>query len=73
VAHWNVAIPKIQGFHYRLSKLQLNNLLQHLGIQGIPSYMIINKDGTKAYDNIAEGGYPGDDVIKSEIDKALTK
>ena len=73
LAHWNAAIPKIKGFHWRLSKIQFNNLLKYLGIQGIPSYMIVNKDGTTAYDNIAEGGYPGDDVIKSEIDKALTK
>ena len=71
--NWKTAITKIKGYHYRLSKVQFNNLLQHLGIQGIPSYMVINKDGTTAYDNIAEGGYPGDDVIKAEIDKALTK
>lgn len=70
---FNKAIPGIKGYHYRLSKAQFNTLLQDLGIRGIPTYMVINKDGSVAYDNIATGGYPGDDVITEQIDHALTK
>lgn len=70
---FNKAYPSIKGYHYRLSKDQFNNLLKSLGIQGIPTYMIINKDGSVAYDNISMGGYPGDDIITGELDKALSK
>ena len=70
---FNAAIPSIKGYHYRLTNAQYSALLKSLGIKGIPSYLIVNKDGTKAYDNIAEGGYPGDDIITAEIDKALGK
>lgn len=70
---FDTAIPNIKGSHYRLSNEQFNSLLKHLGIKGIPSYMILNADGTTSYDNIASGGYPGDDVITEEIEKALVK
>lgn len=70
---FNKAIPSIKGYHYRLSKTQFNNLLQDLGIRGIPTYMVLNKDGSVAYDNISTGGYPGDDIITEQIDHALTK
>ena len=73
LADFNAAIPKIKGHHYRLANAQYTTLLKSLGIRGIPSYLILNKDGSKAYDNIAEGGYPGDDVLTNEIDKALNK
>jgi thiol-disulfide isomerase/thioredoxin len=71
--NFNAAYPNIKGFHYRLTNAQFSALLKSLGIKGIPSYLIINKDGSKAYDNIAEGGYPGDEIITSELDKALTR
>jgi thiol-disulfide isomerase/thioredoxin len=71
--NFNEVMPTIKGYHYRLTNSQFSGLLKSLGIKGIPSYLVINKDGTKSYDNIAEGGYPGDDIITSEIDKALTK
>ena len=70
---WKEAIKTIKGFHYRLSDNQFNNLLKSLGIMGIPTYMIVGKDGKITYDNKQTGGYPGDDVIKEEIDKALGK
>lgn len=70
---FNAAIPAIKGYHYRLTNDQFQTLLKHLGIRGIPSYVILNKDGSEAYNNIAEGGYPGDEIITSEINKALNK
>ena len=73
LADFNKAIPSIKGYHYRLSNAQFKALMSSLGIRGIPSYMIVNKDGSKAYDNIAQGGYPGDDIIIAEVDKALAK
>lgn len=71
--NYEAAIPTIKGYHYRLTNAQFSALLKDLGIKGIPSYVLINKNGTKAYDNIAEGGYPGDEILSSEIDKALAR
>jgi len=72
-AAWDNAIKNIKGYHYRLSDEQFSSLLKGLGINGIPTYMILNSDGSVAYDNISTGGYPGDETIQAEIDKALTK
>ena len=69
MATWRDAIKSIKGYHYRLTDSQFGGLLKSLGIMGIPTYMIIDKNGKQVYDNIETGGYPGDDVIKGEIDK----
>ena len=70
---WNPMIANIEGVHYRLTNKQWGELCQKLGLRGIPSYMIINKDGTTAYDNFKNGGYPGSDVLQNEAEVALTK
>ena len=66
-------IPGIAGDHYRLTKQQWNDLCTQLGIPGIPCYLLLNKDGSVAYSNLTQGGYPGNDVIKSEVEAALAK
>ena len=71
MATWRDAIKSIKGYHYRLTDSQFGGLLKSLGIMCIPTYMIIDKNGKQVYDNIETGGYPGDDVIKGEIDKVL--
>lgn len=70
-ATWKEMIVNIAGDHYRLTAAQWKALGQDLGIHAIPCYMVIAKDGTVAYSNIQSGGYPGNDIIKAEIDKAL--
>lgn len=70
---WDQMIPGIAGDHYRLTKEQWSELCTLLGIPGIPSYMLLNKDGSVAYDNLSEGGYPGNDIIRNNIEIALTK
>lgn len=70
---WKEMIPGIAGEHYRLTKAQWNDLCTGLNIPGIPSYMLLNKDGSVAYDNLSEGGYPGNDVIRNNVEVALTK
>ncbi|MBO5699727.1 MAG: TlpA family protein disulfide reductase [Bacteroidaceae bacterium] len=70
---WTPMIENIDGVHYRLSNKQWGELCTMLGLRGIPSYMIINADGTRAYDNIEEGGYPGSEILKNEVEVALTK
>lgn len=70
---WKATIPTIKGYHYRLAAKEYNALLSSLGIRGIPTYYIIGKNGQRTYDNIATGGYPGDDVIVAQIEDALNK
>lgn len=71
---WNKMIvdSKIEGVHYRLTNKQWGELCQALGIRGIPTYMVINKNGSVAYDNIKTGGYPGSEVLQNEVEVALT-
>ena len=46
---------------------------QNLGVRGIPTYYITDKKGQHVYDNIAMGGYPGDEEITAQIENALNK
>ncbi len=73
LAKWQEMIANIEGDHYRLTKKQWGELCGNLGLLGIPSYMILNKDGSTAYDNIKTGGYPGSDVLQNQAEVALTK
>lgn len=70
---WDKMIPNIHGDHYRLTKEQWGELCTLLGIPGIPAYMLIGKDGKTAWDNLSEGGYPGNDIVGNQIEVALTK
>lgn len=70
---WNAMIADIEGVHYRLTNKQWGELCQSLSLRGIPSYMIINKDGSTAYDNFKTGGYPGSEMLQNEAEVALTK
>lgn len=70
---WNKMIPGIAGDHYRLTDAQWGDLLTQLGVPGIPAYLLLNKDGSVAFSNLSEGGYPGNDVIQNYIEVALTK
>lgn len=70
---WKEMIPSIDGDHYRLTKAQWNALCEEQGVRGIPCYKLLNKDGSTAFSNLTEGGYPGNAVIKPAIEKALEK
>lgn len=72
-ADWKKMLPGISGDHYRLTDAQWEDLCVQLGIPGIPAYMLLNKDGSLAYSNLDEGGYPGNDVLQNNIEVALTK
>jgi len=72
-ADWDKMIQNISGDHFRLPDSQWSELCRTLNIPGIPSYLILNKDGSRAYDNFSEGGYPGSDVLSNNVEVALTK
>lgn len=73
LADWQRMIPAIAGDHYRLTDAQWGELCRELGISGIPSYLLLDKSGNTAYDNISEGGYPGNEKLQNNIEVALTK
>lgn len=70
---WKDMIAGIEGDHYRLTDKQWSELCQQLNIPGIPAYLLLGKDGKTAYDNLSEGGYPGSEILKNNIEVALTK
>ena len=72
-ATWDTMIKKISGDHYRLTNKQWSDLGSQLGMQGIPCYLMLNKDGSVAYSNVTEGGYPGNEIIQNNAEVALTK
>lgn len=72
-ADWEAMIKKIDGDHYRLTDAQWGELCKHLNIPGIPAYLLLGKDGSRAYDNLSQGGYPGSEVLQNNIEVALTK
>ncbi len=70
---WERMIKTIGGDHYRLTDAQWNAMCKTLNIPGIPAYLLLGKDGKTAYDNLSEGGYPGNEVLQNNIEVALTK
>lgn len=70
---WQEMIPAIHGDHYRLTKAQWQSLGAYFNLSGIPAYLLLNKNGTTAFDNLTEGGYPGNETIQNAIEVALTK
>ncbi len=70
---WQEMIKKIDGVHYRLTKQQWNDLCAALEIPGIPVYLLLNKDGSTAWDNLKQGGYPGNELVQNQMEVALTK
>ena len=70
---WKTSIAAIDGQHYRLTDKQWAEIGKMLKMPGIPAFMVINKDGSTAFSNVTEGGYPGNEVIQNVVETALTK
>lgn len=67
---WEQMIPDIKGEHYRVTAKQWDYWEGKFGIQGVPSYMILGKDGTPVHFQI---GFMGADKMKEMIDEELKK
>ena len=65
-AAWNKMAPDIHGEHFYVTAAQWDTLLKQFGVQGIPAYVVVDKDGNIVTKHI---GYPGNDVIKEELTK----
>ena len=67
---WQEMIKDIDGDHYYLTEEQNHYILSHFESVGIPTYAIYDTKGHQTYKNI---GFPGNDVIRNELEKASTK
>ena len=48
---YKTMIPEIEGKHYRLNKEQWQIITDQLKIDGIPSYVVVDRDGKYALRN----------------------
>lgn len=70
---WKNSLTEIHGDHYRLTDKQWNEINNNLHMPGIPAYFLLDRKGEIAFSNLTEGGYPGNEVVKEVITKALNK
>lgn len=69
-ATWENIIPDIHGEHFKLDDGQWTYLLKKFNILGIPFYVVVDKNGKVTY---TKAGFPGNDVMKDELTKAIVK
>ena len=65
---WMVTYPTISGEHYRVSEAQWNFWYKTYGIEGIPTYMIYDRQGKQISRHL---GFPGVDDLKKNIENGL--
>jgi len=64
---WLEMIKDIDGDHYYLTEEQNHYILSHFESEGIPTYAIYDTKGQQTYKSI---GFPGNDVIRKELEAA---
>ena len=64
---WLEMMKDIDGDHYYLTEEQNHYILSHFESEGIPTYAIYDTKGQQTYKSI---GFPGNDVIRKELEKA---
>lgn len=67
---WEQMIPDIKGEHYRVTNEQWQYWTTKFGIHGVPSYMVLAKDGRPCYFKI---GFMGVDKMRSLLEEQLNK
>lgn len=67
---WDQMITDIKGEHYRVTDAQWSYWAKKFGIQGVPSYMILAKDGTPVHFQV---GFMGADKMKEMLNNELDK
>lgn len=67
---WEQMIPDIKGDHYRVTDAQWNYWGKKFGINGVPSYMVLAKDGTPVHFQV---GFMGVEKMKEMIETELKK
>ena len=67
---WKNMIADLKGEHYRVNQKQWDYLSESLNARGVPTYLIIDKEGNHSFHSV---GFPGADTMKRELMKALNK
>jgi len=62
-------IPNIKGIHYRQSKAQFNALREKYGIDGIPSYILVDRKGNISLRNDLRNHSKFVKTLREELDK----
>lgn len=65
-AKWMEMISEIGGIHYYLTSAQWKVLREKYGVDGVPTYIIFDKEGKNSFKSV---GYPGNAKIKEELAK----
>lgn len=67
---WQNMIPDIHGEHYRVTAAQWNYLGKSFDISGVPTYLVIDREGNVKYRQV---GFPGVSKMKEELLKVVGK
>lgn len=67
---WENMIPDIAGEHFRVNREQWGYLATTFGVRGVPTYLVVNKEGEITYKEV---GFPGVNKMKEELKKQLKK
>lgn len=67
---WEQMIPDIKGDHYRVTSDQWDYWGKKFGINGVPSYMVLAKDGSPVHFQV---GFMGVERMKQMIEEELSK
>lgn len=67
---WENMIPSIKGEHFRLNKSQWEYLGKTFSVSGVPTYLVVDKEGNVTY---KQTGFPGVATMKEELLKAAGK
>ena len=65
---WENMIPDIHGEHFRVTDKQWAYLGNAMGIEGVPTYFVIDREGGIKYKSV---GFPGVAKMKEELMKVL--
>lgn len=64
LATWEGMIPDIHGDHYRVTNAQWKYLCDYYQIEGVPTYLIVDRKGKI---RLKQTGFPGADKLKAAL------
>ena len=67
---WENMVPDIHGEHYRVTDAQWGYWRDAFHIEGVPTYMVIDKEGNTTF---RATGFPGVEKMKEELLKVARK
>ena len=68
VGTWENMIVGLKGEHYRLNEKQSRYLRNTFGVEGVPTYLIVDPEGNICW---KQTGFPGSETMKAELLKAM--